>query len=857
MRSFIDLEQVISYLKENIDIVEVIGRELTIHDAGSDLKKAVCCFHEEKTPSLAITPSKGLYHCFGCKASGDIISFYKEYHNKDTYEAINELAESYNLDLSVYQRDLTPEEKELHSIREIAGTIRDYMNSILGGSNAQEFLEDRGIGKETADEFGLGYSHNPRDIINNFIDSQDELNRIGISTDKHNRWHNVVVYPLHDPRGRVVGFKNRPLDEGKPKFLGTPDTSPIHDDAHIYGFHIARKHMKDGKIIVVEGQHDVITAHQKGIKNVVGTDSTALNEHKINRMKEFGVKEIIVVYDGDNAGRDASLKLASNPIDGVIMKIATMPDGEDPDTFIGKYGRTPFLEVVYNAVYASQYLVDNLAKKKILNTITAKIDFIKECESIIFNANVIEKTFIVPYIAEKVDINPSVIEDMIRQEQSKKQKSLLYNLKAERVVLGGILREEDFRNEAMEELRKNDFYLYKHGVMFDMVQEMAQQSVPITIDTIKTTMNNREYKQLFDDGRLVDELFSEVGTHHALIEDIRDKSVRRKLIQEARELEQKAHDVKTSVVYTIEDHITKIEDISDGSMGMSTVTTPERGAKEFMDTLHERMNMPDQIVGIDAGPRFKSFTSILNGLQDKSLITIAANQSVGKTTLTTNIIEDVSIRQKIPWAHFTLEMPSEQMVAKFIGIRSGVNSRKIKMGNLTDEEYRQVQQATIDYYSSKLFVIDDCTTLESIVSRTRTLIRKHGIKGVSIDYMQLMTLEKSFGKKKYEEEGDISGALKNDVAKKLGIPVINISQMSRRALDREIQKAEDGQGAYKIAQDSDVYIILQNKSQEDIDANGVQFGNQIINIDKNRDGKDDVLIDLFFDRDTQRMHEVN
>lgn len=870
-----DLEGAIALLKERIDIVDVVGEVVALQGAGKDLKKGLCCFHEENTPSLTITPSKGLYHCFGCGASGDIVNFYKDYYHMSTVEAIYTLAEKYDVNIAEFEREPTPEERYKDRLQSIMEAIKKHASSLLPNSRGSEYLESRGISMATQEAFGLGYVRSLSDIfplaqsVSRGLESQAEvLKALGVSPEFAGHWEDVVVYPLHDPRGKVIGFKNRPYHNGQivdqqghklPKFVGTPSTSPLHDPGHIYGFHIARKHMTDGRLIIVEGQHDVLQAHNHGIQNVAGTDSTALNKEKIRTMEEYGVREIIIAYDGDNAGREASLKIATNAHEfetNIAIKIASLPDGKDPDEFIAENGKLEFLRIIHNAVYASQYVVDQIASTMPLMTVTNKIDFIKKCEPVMFHSRAFERTFIIDYVAEKIKISPDVIEDMLRNEQAKKSKALLYNLDGEKIVLGGMLRDEDFRLEALSYLTEQDWYLHRHRVVFEMIKEMDNNGVPITIDTLKTTMNNKQHKQTLNDGQVIDEIYATIGEYRELMEDVKDKANRRRLLQEADELKSKIQDLRNSTEYVSEEHLNKVEKIATGASNLNTIMTPHTGAKQFMATLHDRMQNPGKITGIDLGPHFQTLTGLINGFQKKKLITIAANQSVGKTTLTVNLLNHIAVTQKLPWAHFTLEMPNEEVILKLIGLRAGVNSQRIERGNVTDEEYARVRQATIEYHEGGLFLIDDCVTLESIINRTRTLLRNERIVGISIDYLQLMSLEKSSGKKKYEEEGEISGALKNDVAKKFDIPVVAISQMSRRALDRDIQKAEDGQGAYKIAQDSDIYMILQDKSKDEIEEYGIEYGNQILNLDKNRAGTADVLIDILFDKDTQRMMEV-
>jgi len=869
-RRISDLNAVIDHLKSRVDIVKVMGKEIDLEQTSSDLHKSLCCFHEEKTPSMTITPSKGLYHCFGCKASGDIITFHKQYYNISTVEAVRSLASEYNIDISRWERDLTEDEKRLMHLQAINIKVMNLMHGQATEEDTrgwQYLTEERNLTQETIDVFNVGYSPDIS-YVYAATDGENDNDIHDLELDRGQQWDDAIVYPLFDPYGKPIGFKNRPYWHGisvdqqgrkLPKFIGTSSKSPLHSDNHIYGLHIARKAMIDGKLIGVEGQHDVLKAHQSGIKNIIGTDGTALNKEKINQLEEFGVRELIIVYDGDNAGHEASLKVAQATAEfdsTVSIKIATLPNGYDPDEYLEAKGRIAFLKVVHDAVYASQYLIDTIAGTINIGTVTGKIDFIKRVQPVILASPIFEQSFLIAYIAEKIEIDADVIEDMMRAEQAKKAKSLLYNIDGERIVLGGILRDENFRIDTMLEMKKDDWYLPKHKMIYEMVVDMEQANVPISIETLKATMNNKGYNQLLNEGAVLDDIYTTLGDYRTIKEDIIDKSIRRKLIVEADSMKQGAQNLSNRLILVVEEHMEKVQKATDSSINEGTIDG-KRGATDFMNMLHDRMANPDKVSGINLGENWKGVTNVLNGINTKKLITIAANQSVGKTTLLANWLEEISIQQHLPWLHFSLEMPSEEVVQKIIGIRSNVDNTHIQRGNIADEEYRAVRQATIDYHESPLHIDDETRTLEGIINKTRKYIRSHGIVGVSIDYIQLMSVERSKNKQRYEELGDISGGLKTDLANMLGIPVIVLSQLAKSALDSAIAKAEHGAGSYKIAQDSDIYITLKEKNEEEIEQWGIEKGNIVMNIDKNRGGVGDVLLDILFQRNVQRMMEVN
>lgn len=869
MARFRDIYEVCDFVKRHVDIVDVMSKDLHLEKAGRDLYKALCCFHAEKTPSLTVTPSKGLYHCFGCKASGDVITYVKARRGLTTVEAVRALAEEYGLDLSPFERELTEEEKHKQTLLSINKQVRDRLHELLmspDGARGYEYLtKERGLSDEVLKEFCIGYSRH----IGDSMGAHPGRYVQELELDRDKMWTDAVVFPLHDVYGQVIGFKTRPFYNGRtvdeqgrklPKFVATSSNSPVFAaDDHVYGLHIARRHMENGRLICVEGNVDVLMAHQHGIRNTVGLDGSALNERKLRIMEEVGVRELVVVMDGDAAGRDASLHIARHLPQWnttIAVKIARLPDGYDPDEFLREHGAVEFLKVVDAAVYAGQYLIEHIAQTMDISSVTGKIDFVRRVYPVIVNAPTYERAFLMQFVASLVGVGQHVIEDMVRYEQAKNANSLLFNVDGEKVVLAGILRDEEFRAVALADINDNCWYLPKHKELFLIVKELEAAGTSINPDTIKAAINNKQLRQLFADGAYVDELYATTGDYHSLKEDIIDKAIRRKLEALADELKKNAQDTRTSLVWVVEEHLNHVQNAMATQQDEGSVDG-KRGAKEFMDRLLQRMQDPGKVTGIPLGDQWKNTTNIIDGLGKENLIVVAANQSVGKTTLLCNWINEIAITQKRPWVHFTLEMPSWQIVEKLIGIRAGVNTTKIRRGNLTDEEYTKVKQAALELYSAPLVINDRARTLEQILSICRKLKRTHGIEGVSIDYVQLMRLERPGYRKLYEQLGDISGGLKADLAVGLKLPVVILSQLSKEAINAEIAKAEHGAGSYKIAQDSDIYIILQEKDPEEIQKYGIENGNMKLFIDKNRFGVADVLIDVFFQKDIQRMWEVN
>ena len=864
VRRINDVKAIIAYLKERIGIVEVLNEKVEMEKAGSDLYKAICCFHDEKTPSLTATPSKGLYYCFGCKATGDIVSFYRNTYNMTTIEAVYALAEKYQVDIRQFERDLTEEEKLHAEYRKTLNAIIDKAMELAldptttGGS----YLAKRGIPESVIRDMRIGYVPNLKALGVNIPTHHIHA----LELDKPSMLEDAMLYPHFDSYGQVVGLKTRPFWGGKlvdergrklPKFLGVSSNFPLFDENHVYGLHTARKAIEKGRMILVEGQHDLLSMHAFGFANTVASDGTALTEAKLNALKEIGVRELIVMYDGDSAGITASIGIAENVLNRTDMsvRIASLSDGKDPDEILQNGDMVQIEMALAKAVYGGQFLLERTIATSDLNSVTGKMTCVHQAIPIFNKVNGLERTLLIEFLGEKLGVYPNVIEDLLRHENSKSEQSLLYNIEGESLVLAEMIRNQDFRLEAMTELREDSFYLSKHSVLYRMITQLEESGTTVQLDTLMIAMNNGAYKQLLNDGEYIKQVMNSIGNVQMALADVVDKATRRKVVTIFDKYNKEINDLSSKTPITLDAMITEVEGASGTTV--DNMLDASTGAKDFMDRLHERMQNPNAIPGIELGDRFPRLTDLLGGVQGKKLITVSANQSVGKTTVLANWLDEIAVTQKLPWVHFSLEMTAPEMVDKIIGIRAGVNNRKISRGNLTQEEYSAVQRASLEYYEGGLIILDDQRTLEGITNTIRKLKRTKKIAGVSIDYVQLMSIERNKAKQRYEELGDISGILKTDIANKLDLPVIILSQLNRSALQKNIATAEDGAGSYKIAQDSDVYITLKEKTIEEIEEQGgIERGNLVLNLDKNRSGQADVLLDIYFQKDKQQMSEV-
>ncbi|EHU5192791.1 DNA primase [Vibrio parahaemolyticus] len=384
-RSFID------DLLARLDIVDIIDARVKLKKKGKNYG-ACCPFHNEKTPSFSVSQEKQFYHCFGCGAHGNAIDFMMEFERLEFVEAIEELASYLGLDVPREQRSggsgqfksgPQASSSEKRSLYDLMGSIAHfYRNQLKQPSSkvAIEYLKDRGLSSEIVQKFGIGYVADEWDLVRkNFgqnKDNQDMLVTGGmlIENDKGNRYDRFrgrIMFPIRDRRGRVIGFGGRVLGEGTPKYLNSPETPIFHKGKELYGlYEVLQAHREPAQILVVEGYMDVVALAQYGVDYSVASLGTSTTGDHI-QMLFRQTNTVVCCYDGDRAGKEAAWRALENALQflktGNTLKFLFLPDGEDPDSYVRKYGKAAFEQQIEQATPLSSYLFDNLIELHQIN----------------------------------------------------------------------------------------------------------------------------------------------------------------------------------------------------------------------------------------------------------------------------------------------------------------------------------------------------------------------------------------------------------------------------------------------------------------------------------------------------------
>ena len=359
--------ETVERIKQAAAVAEVIGEYVTVQKKGANYW-ACCPFHGEKTPSFSISPSKGIYKCFGCGKAGDSVRFVMDIEGLGYGEALRHLAKKYGIDIQ--EEEMTDDQILRQNERESLFIMLDYAKEYFkkqlhdteeGRSIALPYFKERGFSDSTLQAFDLGYSPEAWDaLLKSALKqgfSQEIIEKAGLVTQKneegkvYDRFRNRVIFPIHNVSGKIIAFGARILrndaKSSQAKYLNSPETEVYHKSSSLYGIHQAKNEIRKLDVCyLVEGYTDVISLHQAGIKNVVASSGTSLTIEQIKLIGRF-TQHITVLYDGDSAGIKAALRGMDLILEeGLQVNLVVFPEGQDPDSYVRKIGSESFIDYI-------------------------------------------------------------------------------------------------------------------------------------------------------------------------------------------------------------------------------------------------------------------------------------------------------------------------------------------------------------------------------------------------------------------------------------------------------------------------------------------------------------------------------
>ena len=516
-------------------IEDVVGQYVTLKRSGANMF-GLCPFHGEKTASFSVSPDKGIYYCFGCHKGGGAINFMMEVEGLTYPDAVRSLAKRAGMEVpedEQYQSRYRKQERLWALNKEAARFFHSQLYA-PEGAKGLAYVRKRGLSKGILTQFGIGYApdswnalisamrkkgYTDQELIdadlvgekiieNNSIAPMSEEERIARRR-IYDRFRNRVMFPIIDVRGNVIGFGGRVLDDGTPKYLNTSETIIFNKRKNLFGLNLAKK-SKQGYLILVEGNIDVVTLHQYGFDCAVASLGTSLTEEHAALLSRY-TEEVVLTYDGDEAGQRAA-KRAIPMLEkvGIRVKVLKMRDAKDPDEFLHKFGPDAFRLLLEESSNRVDYQLAAIAGKYDLKDDDQKVRYVQEASELIctldssvkreiYGARVAEKAGITPE-AMKLEVNKAFKRRINREKKQQekidlapaqalqpKLRSVRYqNMRsamAEEAILGKALRQPSLLSMA-DKIRGLDFSVPLLGNVFDQLKARYAQGLEVSLGVI-------------------------------------------------------------------------------------------------------------------------------------------------------------------------------------------------------------------------------------------------------------------------------------------------------------------------------------------------------------------------------------
>ena len=495
-------------LRANTDIESVISPYVNLRRRGKNLV-GLCPFHNEKTPSFTVYPENGSFYCFGCGVGGDVITFVRRMENLDYMEAVKQLADRAGMALPEDGYDDTLAKKRTAVLAANRAAAKFFHSQLFTdrGRHALNYFLDRGLTMETIRHFGLGFAPDDWRALKNHLNEQGfddillESANLLRRSDKNGKvsyydnFRNRVMFPIIDPRGNVIAFGGRVLDDSKPKYINTSDTLVYKKSNGVFALNFA-KNGNDGKLIIAEGYMDVIALHQAGFTNAVACLGTALTKEQANLLSRYA-DEIILSYDADEAGQKATARaLGIFGTTGMEIKVLRLTGGKDPDEIIKKYGAQRFRDIINGAANDTEYRLIRARQGIDLSTDDGKVKYLSAATEVLAGIpSPVEVDVYASRLANELGVDKLAIESQVKYkreglrkrrmaQREQDQKRLLINgqntknpersqhlraAKAEETLIASLMRNPDFYNKLKDELSADYFVTAFNRRIFSVI----------------------------------------------------------------------------------------------------------------------------------------------------------------------------------------------------------------------------------------------------------------------------------------------------------------------------------------------------------------------------------------------------
>ena len=425
-------ESKIEEIRESVDIVDVISPHIQLRKRGKNFI-GLCPFHSEKTPSFTVSEEKQIFHCFGCHTGGNVFKFLTEFHKISFIEAVQELAEQQGINIEFDKQEYTEQQSEQEILYDINTEAAKYfLNNLLNddeGEFARKYLQERNIKTQTLRSFGLGYAIKGWENFINYakskklnIDKCIQLGLIGKTSEGklYDKFPGRLIFPIFSPNGRVVAFAGRVLDskDSGAKYINSPESLIYIKGRVLYGLSFAKDDIRRwDKAIIVEGYMDLISLYQSGVKNVVAVSGTALTDDQVQLLSRY-TKNVVLLFDADVAGIKASMRSIEILLKrDMEVKIVSLPKGEDPDSYVNKYGKDEFEDLIKRAENFLEYESKYYESQGRFNDPSTAAEAIRELvKPVALVSDDLKRNLLLRNIAKKFNLREKLLESELDKQ---------------------------------------------------------------------------------------------------------------------------------------------------------------------------------------------------------------------------------------------------------------------------------------------------------------------------------------------------------------------------------------------------------------------------------------------------------
>ncbi|MFN0112178.1 MAG: DNA primase [Blastocatellia bacterium] len=543
-------------LRNQADILKIVGDYVSLKKKGNNYW-ACCPFHNEKSPSFSVNPSKGFFKCFGCGKGGDAVTFVMEIEGAPFPEAVKTVAEKCGIAIPVVaedQRDYEERDRQRADLLQLNAWATEFFEQNLvetnEGRRGLAYLEGRGITEATRGQFRLGYAPNSWDAMSSFLRSRGasaaQIERSGLVSLKeaggfYDRFRGRLMFPICDTQGRPVAFGGRIIGEGEPKYLNSPETSVYTKGQHLFGLGYSRDSIRNKDFaILVEGYLDFLIPYQEGVRNLVASLGTALTENQVRLLGRY-TRKIVVNFDPDSAGVAAtkrSLELLLG--EGFKVNVLTLPDNLDPDEFIRARGADGYLRLLKNSQPFLDYIVeqavganDQKSPAGKVETINSILPYLKLVKDRIERAEQFER------IADRVKIDSKLIRQEFQKAADTRQEKVSERVviasvaikPAERKLLEILLACQPVRRQMSLQMTEDDYFGLRTEKLFHTIFEFERQQIEISYPLLS---------QQLDDDDLARDLLPQLMISDVEIDSMNQES----LVRAEREASESLHSLR-------------------------------------------------------------------------------------------------------------------------------------------------------------------------------------------------------------------------------------------------------------------------------------------------------------------------